>query len=66
MLCVERDDPSTTLKPTMYCTGLKACLHVTSTTPLILQGLFVPFESVGYGDPVRVLCLFHNEYAGFN
>ena len=29
-----------------------------------MQGLFVPFAHVGSGDPVRVLRLFHNEYAG--
>ena len=29
-----------------------------------MQGLFVPFALVGSGDPVRVLCLLHNEYTG--
>ena len=27
---------------------------------------FVPFARVGSGDPVRVLCLLHNEYTGYN
>ena len=31
-----------------------------------LQGLFVPFARVGSGDPVRVLCLLHKKYAGYN
>ena len=31
-----------------------------------LQGLFVPFARVGSGDPVRVLSLLHNIYAGYN
>ena len=30
-----------------------------------MQGLFVPFARVGSGDPVRVLRLFHNKYAGY-
>ena len=30
-----------------------------------MQGLFVPYARVGSGDPVRVLCLFHNEYSGY-
>ena len=33
---------------------------------LYIQGLFVPFARIGSGDPVRVLCLFHNEYTGYN
>ena len=33
---------------------------------LIVQGLFVPFACVGSGDPVRVLRLLHNKYAGYN
>ena len=31
-----------------------------------MQGLFVPFAPIGSGDPVRVLCLFHNKYTGYN
>ena len=31
-----------------------------------LQGLFVGCIYVGSGDPVRVLRLFHNKYAGYN
>ena len=31
-----------------------------------LQGLFVPFACAGSSDPVRVLCLFHNKYTGFD
>ena len=31
-----------------------------------MQGLFVPFARVGSGDPVRVLRLLHNKYAGYN
>ena len=31
-----------------------------------VQGLFVPFACVGFGDPVRVLRLFHNKYTGYN
>ena len=31
-----------------------------------VQGLFVPFACVGSGDPVRVLHLLHNKYAGYN
>ena len=31
-----------------------------------VQGLFVPFADVGSGDPVRVLCLLHNKYTGYN
>ena len=31
-----------------------------------LQGLFVPFARVGSSDPVRILCLFHNEYTRYN
>ena len=34
-------------------------------SPPIMQGLFVPFACVGSGDPVRVLCLFHNKYSGY-
>ena len=30
-------------------------------TSIPQQGLFVPFACVGSGDPVRVLCLFHNK-----
>ena len=33
---------------------------------VIMQGLFVLFACVGSGDPVRVLCLFHNKYTGYN
>ena len=33
---------------------------------VIVQGLFVPFARVGSGDPVRVLCLLHNKYAGYD
>ena len=31
-----------------------------------MQGLFVPFARIGSGDPVRVLCLLHNKYTGYN
>ena len=31
-----------------------------------LQCLFVPFACVGSSDPVRVLCLLHSKYAGYN
>ena len=31
-----------------------------------VQGLFVSFARIGSGDPVRVLCLFHNKYTGYN
>ena len=34
--------------------------------PSRVQGLFVTFASVGSGDPVRVLRLFHNKYAAYN
>ena len=34
--------------------------------PSRVQGLFVTFTRVGSGDPVRVLRLFHNKYAGYN
>ena len=30
-----------------------------------MQGLFVGCIYIGSGDPVRVLCLSHNEYAGY-
>ena len=30
-----------------------------------MQGLFVLYARVGSGDPVRVLRLFHNKYAGY-
>ena len=30
-----------------------------------MQCLFVPFACIGSGDPVRVLCLFHNKYTGW-
>ena len=30
-----------------------------------MQGSFVPFASLGSGDPVRVLRLFHNKYSGY-
>ena len=33
--------------------------------PGVLQGLFVGCMYVGSGDPVRVLRLLHNEYAGY-
>ena len=32
----------------------------------VMQGLFIPFACVGSGDPVRVLCLLHNKYTGYN
>ena len=32
----------------------------------VMQGLFVLFARIGSGDPVRVLCLFHNKYTGYN
>ena len=38
--------------------------QVEKENPYVVQGLFVPFARVGSGDPVRVLRLFHNEYAG--
>ena len=31
-----------------------------------LQGLFADCIHVGSGDPVRVLCLLHNKYTGYN
>ena len=36
------------------------------STLLEVQGLFVPFACVGSGNPVRVLHLLHNKYAGYN
>ena len=32
----------------------------------VMQGSFAICIRVGSGDPVRVLCLFHNEYTGYN
>ena len=48
-----------------YCRSLALFYWYTQTISfvcLVLQGLFVPSARVGSGDPVRVLCLFHNEY----
>ena len=33
---------------------------------MLLQGLFADCIYVGSGDPVRVLRLLHNKYAGYN
>ena len=38
----------------------------TTNTLDTIEGLFVPFARVGSGDPVRVLHLLHNKYAGYN
>ena len=35
-------------------------------SPPIMQGLFVPFAHVGSSDPIRVLCLSHNEHTGYH
>ena len=37
-----------------------------SSSPTGVQGLFVLFARVGSGEPVRVLRLLHNKYAGYN
>ena len=45
------------------------CVQFADDTTLItghLQSLFVPFARMGYGNPVRVLHLFHNKYTGCN
>ena len=47
-------------------TYIHPSLYLSSSLSILLQGLFVPFACVGSGDPVRVLCLFHNEYTGYN
>ena len=52
-----------------YATEIARCerlLVVNERFDTHMQGLFVPFARVGSGDPVRVLRLFHNEYAGYN
>ena len=41
-------------------------INICPDSPPILQGLFVGCIYVGSGDPVRVLRLLHNEYAGYN
>ena len=53
----------------MHFVTYNVCLYKTANKDDdcdIVQGLFVPFARVGSGDPVRVLCLLHNKYAGYN
>ena len=42
------------------------CYSLVFSAPPIMQGLLVLFARIGSGDPVGVLCLFHNKYTGYN
>ena len=48
----------------ILCAALMTMIQSNNVLKRIVQGLFVPFARVGSGDPVRVLRLLHNEYAG--
>ena len=59
-MCVENVDIKSFLNTERF-TLSNIIIHKTLNF-LILQGLFA---CVGSGDPVRVLCLFHNKYTGY-